>query len=106
MSLTESMIQGTLNEDGTLDLDTQPDLPPGRVTVILRPSPEPALPVHSNWFQCMQAARKEMEAGGCQFMDEKEMQRHLDWLREGDRIDAMLGANDYDKRGNSSSARN
>jgi hypothetical protein len=36
MSLTETIVQGTLKPDGTLELDRKPDLPPGRVTVVLR----------------------------------------------------------------------
>jgi hypothetical protein len=33
MSLTEAIIEGTLNPDGSLVLDRKPNLPPGRVTV-------------------------------------------------------------------------
>ena len=33
MSLTETVIEGTLKQDVTLELDHKPDLPPGRVTV-------------------------------------------------------------------------
>ena len=40
----------------------------------------------------MQNARKKMEEAGCHFMDEKEMQAHIEWLRAGDPIDAQLSA--------------
>ena len=33
-------IQGTLQEDGTLVLDEKPNLPPGRVKVIVEPMPD------------------------------------------------------------------
>src|SRR5271165_178758 len=33
-------VQGTLNPDGTLLLDTKPGLPPGRVRVMLQPVPD------------------------------------------------------------------
>jgi hypothetical protein len=33
-------IQGTLREDGTLVLDEKPNLPPGRVRVIVEPVPD------------------------------------------------------------------
>jgi hypothetical protein len=33
-------IQGTLREDGTLVLDDKPNLPPGRVKVIVEPVPD------------------------------------------------------------------
>jgi hypothetical protein len=36
MGLTETVIEGTLKADGTLELDEKPDLPAGRVTVVLR----------------------------------------------------------------------
>jgi hypothetical protein len=37
MSLSEVVIEGTLKSDGTLELDQQPNLAPGRVKVILQP---------------------------------------------------------------------
>ena len=36
MSLTESVIEGTLKPDGTLELDQKPSLSPGRVQVTVR----------------------------------------------------------------------
>lgn len=36
MSPMEVMIDGTLQADGTLELDAKPNLRPGRVTVVLR----------------------------------------------------------------------
>lgn len=41
MSLIETEIQGTLKPDGTLELDERPNLPAGRVKVLLRQEPEP-----------------------------------------------------------------
>jgi len=37
MSLTETVVEGTLKPDGTLELDHKPNLPPGRVTVRMQP---------------------------------------------------------------------
>jgi hypothetical protein len=37
MSLTETVIEGTIHPDGTLELDQKPNLPPGRVTVRMQP---------------------------------------------------------------------
>ena len=88
MSLTEITVEGTLNGDGTLDLDQKLALSPGRVTVTVRqeilPTPE------GSWWEAMQDARKKMEEAGCQFMDEKEVQEHIAWLRERDPIDELL----------------
>ncbi|MCI0358232.1 MAG: hypothetical protein L0211_07100 [Planctomycetaceae bacterium] len=89
MSLNEFTVQGTLNSDGTLELDQKPSLSPGRVTVVLRRQSEPT-PAKENWFVFMQNARKKMEEAGCHFMDEKELNSHIEWLREGDRIDDLL----------------
>jgi hypothetical protein len=89
MSLTEITVEGTLNPDGTLQLDEKPNLSPGRVTVILRQETEPPSP-QEDWFQFMQNARKKMEEAGCHFMDEKEIEAHIEWLREEDRIDELL----------------
>lgn len=88
MSLTEITVQGTLNPDGTLELDRKPNLAPGRVTVVLRQQSQPE-PPQEDWFHFLQQARKKMEEAGCRFMDEKELQAHIDWLREGDRIDDL-----------------
>ena len=90
MSLTETIIDGTLQPDGTLVLDEKPKLSPGRVTVVLRQESVAQRPPQEEWWQFMQNARKKMEEAGCQFMDEKAMQSHIEWIREGDRIDDLL----------------
>ena len=82
-------VRGTLQPDGTLVLDEKPDLPPGRVEVVLRPVPEPT-PPQEDWWQFMQRTRRELEAAGHTFMNDEEIQAHIEWLREGDRIDDLL----------------
>ena len=88
MSLQEIVVEGTLKPDGTLELDRKPNLAPGRVTVVLRQAAEAA--PQEDWWRFMQNARKKMEEAGCHFMDEKEVQAHVEWLREGDRFDDLL----------------
>jgi hypothetical protein len=44
MSLNETRIEGMLKPDGTLELDQKPNLPAGRVTVVLRREAEIVLP--------------------------------------------------------------
>ena len=39
MTLSEEVVDGTLNPDGTLALDHEPALPPGRVRVIIQAAP-------------------------------------------------------------------
>jgi hypothetical protein len=97
MILAEVTIEGTLREDGTVALDKKPDLPPGRVTVVLRQETAATGP-SDNWFEYMVGARRKLEQAGSHFMDEAELQAHVDWLREGDRIDDMLGELDRHDR--------
>jgi hypothetical protein len=61
MSLTETIIEGTLQSDGTLVLDEKPKLPAGRVTVVLRLEMEKKelRPLGNEFFQML----KEIGAG-------------------------------------------
>ena len=90
MSQTEYVVQGTLNPDGTLELDQKPNLLPGRVTVVLRQETQSPTP-KENWFQHLQRIRAEWEAAGYPFMDENETTAYIEWLREKDSIDDLLG---------------
>jgi hypothetical protein len=90
MSLHEVVINGTLKPDGTLQLDQKPGLPPGRVTVVLRQQSEASPPPRENWWQFMQRTRRELQATGSHFMNEKEVTAHIEWLREADHIDELL----------------
>jgi hypothetical protein len=76
-------VQGTLREDGTLELDQKPELPPGKVRVTLRFIGEPP-PVQEDWWEFLQRARAELEASGHQFMTEEEVKAYIDDLRSGD----------------------
>ncbi len=98
MSLQEIVVAGTLKPDGTLELDRKPDLPPGRVTVVLRQESE-AAPPQEDWWQFMQRTRRELEAAGHPFMNEEEVNAHIEWLREGDQIDDLLRQADKDRPG-------
>jgi hypothetical protein len=89
MSLDEVVVEGTLRLDGTLELDQKPNLSPGRVQVVLRPAQEPA-PPKEGWWPYMQRVRRELEEAGYPFMNEEEMNAHIEWLREGDRMDDLL----------------
>jgi hypothetical protein len=89
MHLTENVIEGTIKPDGTVELDQKPSLSPGRVTVILRQEAQKP-GAQGGWWSVMQSARQSMEAAGCRFLDENELQAHIDSLREEDRIDELL----------------
>jgi hypothetical protein len=90
MSVQEIVIGATLRPDGTLELDQKPNLAPGRVTVVLRQEQEAATPQQEDWWQCLQRIRAEREASGYPFMNDEEMNAHIEWLREGDWVDDML----------------
>jgi FMN phosphatase YigB (HAD superfamily) len=55
MSLNEMVIEGTIQPDGSLELDQKPNLRPGRVTVVLRQVSETLLPKDDPFWQRMQA---------------------------------------------------
>ena len=52
MTPTHIVIEGTVNPDGSLDLDNKLALPPGRVQLIVQPLPE--LPKDDPFWQRMQ----------------------------------------------------
>lgn len=62
MSLTETVIEGTLQPDGTLVLDEKPNLPPGRVTVIVQSVP--TLPAGDPFWDMMQSIWAGQKARG------------------------------------------
>ena len=53
MSLSEVVVEGTLKPDGTLELNEKPNVPAGRVQVIVQALPE--LPNDDPFWQRMQA---------------------------------------------------
>lgn len=93
MNPTEVVVQGTLNPDGTLQLDEKPNLPPGRVQVVLRHHiakiPEP---LGSAFFQMMEEIWAGQRARGHvpRSIEEVEAERRV--LREevDDEIDAAI----------------
>ena len=52
MSATHVVVEGTLKPDGSLELDSKLNLPPGRVQLIVQPLPE--LPKDDPFWQMMQ----------------------------------------------------
>ncbi len=89
MILNEIVVKGTLTPDGTLELDQKPNLPPGRVTVLLRQEAE-SEPTPEDWWRFMCRSRRELEASGASFMNESDVNEHIEWLREEAPIDDIL----------------
>jgi hypothetical protein len=98
MSLHEIVVEGTLKADGTLELDDKPNLPPGRVQVVLRPTQEPAATAEG-WWPYMQRLRAELEAAGYPFLSEAEMDARIQWLRDDEEhIDRVYREVDEQRR--------
>ncbi len=77
------ILKGEVGRDGKLRVELPSDFVPGPVEVTLRPLPIPG-PAREDWFQFLLNARTRMEAGGCQFMNDEEVQAYVEELREDD----------------------
>jgi hypothetical protein len=89
MMPSQTVIQGTLKPDGTLELDEKPNLPPGRVEVLLRAVP-PASPPAEDWWQFLQRVRAEREASGHRFRTKEEIDADLEDLRsDNERLEEL-----------------
>jgi len=71
MSTSQVVVTGTLKPDGTLELDEKPNLPPGRVQVMLQAVPEQA---RDGWWETLQQIWKDQEARGYKGRTLEEMQ--------------------------------
>ncbi len=60
---TTAVVQATLKPDGTLELDQKPNLPPGRVQVIVQPLP-PASTARRGLVDAMDEIRCSQRARG------------------------------------------
>jgi hypothetical protein len=80
-------ILGTLRPDGTLVLDEQPKLHPGRVKVRLQPAPVTSQPAET-LVDFVQRVRREAAAAGSHFMGDQEVTAWIEELRaDDDRIE-------------------
>ncbi len=80
MSLTETVIEGTLKADGTLELDQKPNLPPGRVQVIVQTLP--AIPKDDPFWQRLQAMWNIQKARGHVARSVEEVEAERRQIRE------------------------
>ncbi len=89
MTIQTAVIRGILSADGTLALETRPEVPAGPVEVTIRSMPQ-TLAETENWWEFLQRSRAELQAAGSSFMTEEEVLRHIEDLRSGDeRVDAV-----------------
>jgi hypothetical protein len=94
MSLTETVIGGTINPDGTLVLDQKPILPPGRVTVVLRRETLIGAPMTDPFWQRMQAMWEAQNAGGhvprrAEEIDAEQREMRLGWATRQEAIETI-----------------
>lgn len=73
MSLSETVIEGTLQPDGTLVLDTKPSLSPGRVLVTVKPLGSSSTG-RRGLVEVMDDIRRSQRARGYQGRTPREMQ--------------------------------
>src|SRR4051794_39215909 len=99
MNLMQAEVTGTLRPDGTLVLDEKPNVPAGRVTVVVRAAP-PADPApQESWWEFMQRARRQLEGAGCRFMNEQEVTAWVEELRaDDDRIEEVYRQIEAERR--------
>ncbi len=81
MSLSEVVVEGTLKPDGTLELDQKPNLPPGRVQVIVQALPE--LPDGDPFWDLMKSIWGEQKARGHVPRSVEEVEAERREVREG-----------------------
>jgi len=81
MSPTEAVIEGTLNADGTLTLDEKPNLPPGRVQLIVQVLPE--LPEGDPFWDMMRSIWAAQKARGHVPRSAEEVEAERCETREG-----------------------
>jgi hypothetical protein len=67
------ILQGTLKPDGTLELDEKPNLPAGRVQVLVQPLPATP-PVRRGLVEVMDEIRRDQDARGYQRRTLEEME--------------------------------
>jgi hypothetical protein len=86
------ILTGEVSRDGKLRVELPEGTLPGPVEVTLRPlTSEP--PAQEDWYQFLLSARARMEAAGCRFMNDAEVQAYIEELREDDdRLVAAYGA--------------
>lgn len=89
MSLHEVMIEGTLQPDGTLQLDSKPSLPPGRVRVVVQTE---------DWWSYLQRSRHELEQAGANFRPGIEIEFEVEQIRgETERVDGLRWEQEWEQ---------
>jgi len=83
MATVHAVVRGILKPDGSLEVDSPPNLPAGPVEVVPRSlvSSEPST---EDWWQYLQRVRTELEAAGRAFRTEEAINQERQDFRGGD----------------------
>jgi hypothetical protein len=85
MSATHVIVDGTIKADGSLELDSKLNLPPGRVQLIVQPLPD--LPKDDPFWQMMQGIWADRKAAGLTARSSEEVESQRRRLREDAEVD-------------------
>ena len=89
MSLTETMIDGTIRSDGTLVLDEPTKLPAGRVKVTVQ---------SDDWLSYLQRCRAELALSGATFRRGIDIEADIEQIRgETERADGLRWEQEWAK---------
>jgi hypothetical protein len=80
MSATHVVIEGTVKPDGSLELDSKLDLPPGRVQLIVEPLPD--LPKDDPFWQMMEGIWAAQKARGHVSRTKEEIDAEIRLMRD------------------------
>jgi len=83
MAIIHAVVRGILKPDGSLELDSPPNLPAGPVEVVLR-SLASSESSTEDWWQYLQRVRTELEAAGGPFRTEEAINQERQDFRGGD----------------------
>lgn len=72
MSLAETIVEGTIQPDGSLVLDQKPSLPPGRVRVVVQAE---------DWWSYLQRYRREVDQAGAPFRSARQIEFEVEQIR-------------------------
>lgn len=73
------VLHGTVNPDGSLEMDRIVQLPPGPVQITIQPAP--LMQGKQDWWQCLQDARATLEKRGAGFRTREEIEQERDSFR-------------------------
>jgi hypothetical protein len=89
MATVHVIVRGTLKPDGSLELDSPPNLPAGPVEVVVRSFAAPD-PGNEDWWQYLQRVRAELEAAKEPFRTAEAINKERQDFHGGnDRIEEM-----------------